>query len=361
MENFYMRWTMCGLAILCFVSCSDSNELPNEAAVEGYRPIGRPIDIAPALGLPPVPVPAGNPPTAETIALGGRLYFSPLLSIDGTLSCANCHNPELGFADGQPVSTGVHGKKGNRNAPTVLNAAYNKLHFWDGRAESLEAQVSGPMLNSIEMGHTLEGVEQSCSGDPELQKMFEQAFGPGRPTMDKIMKAIAAFERTLISGNSPFDRFLYGGEKRALTPSAQRGLEVFRNPKKGNCTACHTIEDNYALFTDHKFHNLGAGLDSEGNIPDLGRYKQTKRDGDQGAFRTPSLRNVALTAPYMHDGSLKTLKEVVDFYVGGGSSNEFLDSQIKPLTHLTREEREALVAFLESLTGDMPPVRKSSQ
>ena len=356
-----MRWTMCGLAVVCFISCGDSNELPRESAADSARPIGRPIAIASPLGLPPVPIPSDNPPTAETIALGEKLYFSPLLSVDGTLSCANCHNPELRFADGQRVSTGVDGKKGSRNAPTILNAAYNRLQFWDGRAEDLEAQVSGPMLNSLEMGHTLEGVEQSCSGDPELQKMFEHAFGPGRPTMDKIMKAIAAFERTLISGNSPFDRFQYGGQKAALSASAHRGLAVFRSPEKGNCTACHTIEDNYALFTDHKFHNLGAGLDPEGNIADLGRYTHTKRDGDQGAFRTPSLRNVAKTAPYMHDGSLKTLKEVVDFYVGGGSSNEFLDSQIKPLTHLTRQEREDLVAFLESLTGEMPPVRESTK
>ena len=348
---------MCGLAALIFISCSNSNHLPREAA----RPIGQPVHIASALGLPPVPVPSGNPPTAETIALGERLYFSPLLSVDGTLSCATCHNPDLGFADGRPVSIGVHGKKGSRNAPTVLNAAFNKLQFWDGRAESLESQVSGPMLNSLEMGHTLEGIEQSCSEDPELPKMFEQAFGPGRPTMEKIMKAIASFERTLISGNSPVDQFLYGGEKEVLSASARRGLEVFRNPKKGNCAVCHTMQDEYALFTDDKFHNLGAGLDPEGNIPDLGRYSQTHRDGDQGAFRTPSLRNVARTAPYMHDGSLKTLKEVVDFYVGGGSSNEFLDSQIKPLTHLSRQEREDLVAFLESLTGDPPPLRESTR
>jgi cytochrome c peroxidase len=231
---------------------------------------------------------------------------------------------------------------------------YNRLQFWDGRAESLEAQVSGPMLNSVEMGHTLEGVLQGCSNDPELPKMFERAFGPGPPTMDKIMKAIASFERTLVSGNSAFDRFFYGGEEHALTVQAQRGLEVFRNPRKGNCVVCHTIEDKYALFTDHKFHNLGVGLDPEGNIKDAGRYTQTRRPGDQGAFRTPSLRNVAQTAPYMHDGSLKTLKEVVDFYVGGGSSNEFLDPEIKPLTHLTRQEREDLVAFLESLTGEEP-------
>jgi cytochrome c peroxidase len=306
--------------------------------------------------LPELPIPADNPPTAMTIALGKKLYFSPILSVDKTLSCASCHDPRLGFADGRSVSVGVHGRSGKRNAPTVLNAAYNKLQFWDGRAANLEAQVSGPMLNSIEMGHSLEGVERNCAEDAEIRRMFEAAFGPGPPTMVGVMKAIASFERTLLSGNSPADRFLFGGDKGALSASAQRGLEVFRNPRKGNCTLCHTMQSRFALFTDNAFHNLGAGLDPRGEIPDLGRYLQTHREGDQGAFRTPSLRNVALTAPYMHDGSLKTLKEVVDFYVGGGSSNPFLDRQINPLTHLTGQERNDLTAFLEALTGELPRI-----
>jgi cytochrome c peroxidase len=259
----------------------------------------------------------------------------------------------MGFSDGRPVSIGIHGKLGSRNAPTILNAAFNKTQFWDGRAEDLEAQVSGPMLNSLEMGHTLEGVERGVLGNSELKVLVEKAFGPGRPTMEKITKAIASFERTLVSGNSPFDRFFYGKDQTALSAAGRRGLEVFRSPQKGNCAVCHTIQEQFALFTDHAFHNLGAGLNAEGELTDLGRFTQTGVETDKGAFRTPGLRNVAKTAPYMHDGSLKTLKEVVDFYVGGGSSNPFLDKKIKPLTHLTGQERSDLVAFLESLSGEV--------
>ena len=318
------------------------------------RPVGNPVALKAPLGLPPVPLPEDNPPTAQTIELGRRLFFSPLLSVDRSLSCSTCHNPTNGFADPSNVSTGIHGKKGTRNSPAVINAAYNKVQFWDGRAATLEEQVSGPMMNAIEMGHTLDGVERAVGRDPQLSKMFEKAFGPGPVTMEKITKAIAAYERTLVSGNSPFDRFLYGGDKTAMSESAQRGLEVFRNPAKGNCAVCHTIGAEYALFTDHAFHNLGVGLDQEGELADEGRFAISGKDSDRGAFRTPSIRNVALTAPYMHDGSLKTLKEVVDFYVGGGSSNPHRDPEIKPLTHLTKAERTDLVSFLESLTGEMP-------
>lgn len=338
-----------GLAAVCLLSCDGSKSGP----VESPQPIGKPVTLESSLGLPPVPSPPDNPPTAETIAAGRALYFSPVLSVDGTLSCSTCHNPELAFTDGRPVSTGIHGKTGNRNAPTILNAVFSKTQFWDGRAESLEAQVSGPMLNSLEMGHTLEGVEKSVAADAYLSGMLEKAFGPGKPTMEKITKAIAAYERTLVSGNSPFDRFFYGGQKGALDAAAQRGLEVFRAREKGNCATCHTIEEKFALFTDHKFHNLGVGLNPEGELIDTGRFSQTGVDADKGAFRTPGLRNIAKTAPYMHDGSLKTLKEVVDFYVGGGSSNPHLDKEIKPLSHLSKRERADLVAFMESLSGEV--------
>lgn len=323
------------VSTLLLISCNGSKS--------PAHPTGTPVSIKTPLGLPPVPIPPDNPPSAEAIALGEKLFFSPILSFDQTISCANCHDPQFAFTDGQPVSTGIHNLRGQRNAPTVLNAAYNPLQFWDGRAAGLEAQASGPMLNPVEMNHTLEGVEQSCSKDADLRKMFDRAFGPGPITMDKVTKAIASFERTKVSGNSSFDRFFFGGDKSALSPEAQHGLAVFRDPKKGNCVTCHTIEEKYALFTDGKFHNLGAGLNAQGELTDLGR--------GEGKFRTPSLRNVALTAPYMHDGSLKTLKEVVDFYVGGGSSNPHLDPLIKPLT-LTKEERADLVAFLESLNGE---------
>ena len=339
------------LTVVVLSGCSSPKpELPS-------KPIGTPVTINAPLGLPPVPVPPDNPTTAEAIALGEKLFFSPMLSVDGTLSCASCHNPRKGFADDRAISPGVSGKTGKRNAPTVHNAAYNGLQFWDGRAPTLEEQASGPMMNPVEMAHTAEGVLQQCANDEGLRKMFESAFGAAPDgqspvTMGRVTQALAAYERTLLRANSPFDRYLYGGDKKALSDGAVRGLAVFRDAAKGNCVACHTIGETYALFTDNQFHNIGAGMNAEGELTDLGRYEVTKREGDQGAFRTPSLRNVALTAPYMHDGSLKTLKDVVDFYIGGGNSNPYRDKLIKPLTHLTGQERADLVAFLESLTGE---------
>jgi cytochrome c peroxidase len=321
------------------------------------RPIGAVVEIKAPLGLPPIPIPADNPPTAETIALGRDLFFDPILSLDRTVSCAMCHDRQTGFSDGKKVSTGMRKQTGRRNAPTILNAAFNSLQFWDGRAASLEAQSLEPVSNPVEMAHTLEGVERRLSDDPTYKSRFEKAFGPGKVTREKIGMAIAAFERTLISANSPFDRYLYGGDKTALSASAIRGLELFRDPKKANCATCHTIGEKYSLFTDNKFHNLGVGVDRAGDLTDLGRYQVTKQDSDKGAFKTPTLRSVALTAPYMHDGSLKTLKEVVDFYVGGGTSNPFLDKDMKALDNLTAQDRADLLAFLESLTGELPPSR----
>ncbi len=338
-----------------------SLEASKEAAKEAAKPIGAPVPIAAPLGLPPVPIPADNPPTAETIALGRKLYYDSLLSVDDTVACATCHTPEFGFTDGKQFSEGVNGQQGGRNAPTVFNTAYYTTQFWDGRAPSLEAQAEGPVQNPIEMAHTLEGVEQKLMADSgsdsnfNYRSEFERAFGPGRITYAMVGKAIASFERTVVSGDSPFDRYLFGGESDALSDSAKRGLEVFRDPEKGNCTACHTIDETYALFTDNEFHNLGVDLDSEGGLKDMGRYEVTQNEGDQGAFKTPSLRNVSQTAPYMHDGSLKTLQDVVDFYVGGGSSNPWLDEEMKALDFLTFPERADLLAFLESLTGEMPP------
>lgn len=321
-------------------------------------PLGARLTITAPLGLPPVPTPADNPPTAETIALGRRLYYDTALSVDNTVSCATCHHPDHGFSDGKPVSNGVRGQTGTRNSPTVFNAAYFTTQFWDGRAPSLEKQAEGPVQNPVEMAHTLKGVEEKLMADPSYRAEFERAFGPGRITYERVEKAIASFERTVVSGNSPFDRYFYGRDKKALSAAAQRGLAIFRDPKKGNCTACHTLSEQSALFTDNKFHNLGVGVKvgptGEPLLADQGRYEVTKLEADRGAFKTPSLRNVALTAPYMHDGSLKTLKDVIDFYVGGGNSNPHLDKEIHTLDFLTGQERADLLAFLESLTGEMP-------
>ncbi len=317
------------------------------------RVVGTPVAIEAPLGLPPVSIPPDNPPTAESIALGRKLFYDTRLSADDTISCATCHNSQLSFTDGMPGSMGIGKQIGRRNAPTILNAAYYSSFFWDGRAASLEQQAGGPIANPVEMGQSHELSIKKFEKIPEYKQDFEKVFGPGRLTIEKIEMALASFERTVLSGDSPFDRYLYRDEKTALSESAIRGLAVFTDKKRGNCSTCHTIGETYSLFTDNKFHNLGAGISVKGELVDLGRYEQTKVEADKGAFRTPSLRNVAGTAPYMHDGSLKTLKDVVEFYVGGGTSNPQLDPDIKELK-LTGQEKADLVAFLESLTGTQP-------
>lgn len=339
--------------MFALVSCGSKQEKKQIAAESPSVPIGAPVEIQAPLGLPPVPIPADNKPTVETIALGRKLYYDPRLSVDSSISCANCHNPSHGFTDGMAVSTGVSGQFGKRSAPTVLNAAYNPVQFWDGRAASLEQQAGGPIANPVEMNQAHDACVGRLGENPEYQQLFAKAFGEGHITIDKVEKAIASFERTLVSGDSPFDRYYYGGDKKAMSPAAIRGLALFRDEQKTNCVKCHTIDEKYALFTDGKFHNLGVGVNEEGELTDLGRYEETKVEADKGAFRTPTLRNVALTAPYMHNGKEKTLRRVVDFYVGGGNSNPYLDKDIKEL-HLTSAERDDIVAFLEALTGGIP-------
>ena len=247
---------------------------------------------------------------------------------------------------------GVRQRTGGRNAPTVLNAAYSARQFWDGRAANLEEQAGGPIANPIEMNLPHGECVRRLNGNAEYRALFAKAFGEGEITMGHVRKAIAAYERTVIAGNSAFDRYYYGGDKTAMTEAAVRGFGIFMGREKGNCAACHLAGEKSALFSDGLFHNIGAGLNAEGDLTDLGRYAETRNEADKGAFKTPSLRNVAQTGPYMHDGSLKTLRNVVDFYVGGGSSNAYLDKRIKALT-LTGREREDLVEFLNSLTGEL--------
>ena len=317
------------------------------------QPVGSRIDIKTPLGLPPLSIPADNPPTAETVALGRKLFTDPQLSRDNSISCQTCHNPAAGFADPRPVSLGVEGRKGTRNAPTIVNAAFLTAQFWDGRAATLEKQAEGPISNPVEMDLQHNALVDRLNASAEYRAAFAQAFGAARITMDHVAKAISSFERTLLSGNSPFDRYRYGGDRTAMSEAAIRGLAIFEDKQRGNCAVCHTIEAKYALFTDGKFHNIGVGVDSEGELRDLGRFLLTNLPADRGAFRTSSLRNVALTAPYMHDGSQKTLREVVDFYVGGGNSNPYLDKEIRELK-LSSQERADLVAFMEALTGELP-------
>ena len=295
----------------------------------------KPVEVKSPLGLPPLVV--KRVASAAEIAVGKKLFFDPKLSRDGTISCASCHDPAHGFADGRKVSVGVGGKIGKRNAPTVLNAAFARVQFWDGRAASLEEQAAGPITNELEMDHMPQLLLEKLNADAEYVK----AFGGGRIGMQQVLDAIASYERTLLSGNSAFDRYQYGGDKGALSAEAQHGLGLFRQ----HCASCHTIGTKSALFSDGKFHNLGVGMNAEGELKDQGR--------GNGEFRTPSLRNVARTAPYMHDGSLKTLEQVVAFYVGGGNSNPHLDPLIRPI-ELSGVDRASLVAFMESLNGEMP-------
>ncbi len=317
-------------------------------------PVGKTVQIKVPLGLPPVPIPADNPPTADTIALGRRLYYDPQLSVDGTISCASCHAPQFAFADERPVSIGVGNKTGTRHAPTVINSAYNTLQFWDGRAPSLEEQAKGPMTNPVEMAHTLDGVVKRLQADPKYAALFKKAWGTDRIDIDMVAKSIASFERTVLAGDSPFDRFYYGHDEKALSPAAQRGLKIFTDPKKADCAGCHTIGKSNALFTDNKFHNLGIGADTHGNLSDVGRFSQTKKDEDMGCFKTPTLRNLAHRGPFMHDGSFPTVKDALAHYIGGGNTNEHLDKDMHALDFLTVEERDDLLEFLDSLNGKLP-------
>jgi cytochrome c peroxidase len=326
-------------------------------------PIGKPVEIKSPLGLPPVPFPPDNPPTAETIALGRKLFFDPVLSKDGTVACANCHDPKSGLTDPERFSKGVNGTLGSRHSMVVLNAVYHLTQFWDGRVITLEQQASRPVLDPLEMAHSLEGVERKVSANPAYTAMFARAWGEGRITYDMIAKSIASYERTLVSGNSPFDRYYYAGDKKALNTSAIRGLDLFmqNNLDAPNCVSCHQIGETSATFTENRFHNTGVAWDSkEGRMVDMGRYNVTNERKDIGAFKVPTLRNIELTAPYMHDGSMKTLEEVVDFYFDGGRKNPWLSGVMPhhgvptiPKEHQAQAKKD-LVELMKAFTGDIP-------
>jgi cytochrome c peroxidase len=289
-------------------------------------------------------IPDDNPMSEEKIALGKLLYFDRRLSKDDTISCSSCHNPYHGFTDPARFSAGVGGALGGRNSPTVLNRLFSSDQFWDGRAADLEEQAHGPLINPVEMAMgSHDDVVKRVKAVKGYAPLFKKAFGDDNITMDRIAKAIAAYERTVVTGNSPFDRY-QAGEKDALSASAVRGMNLFNG--KANCKTCHTGFN----FTDESYHNLGVGMDKP--KPDLGRYVVSKADSERGAFKTPTLRNVVQTAPYMHDGSEATLTEVVEFYNRGGVKNQWLSKEIKPL-NLTPAEVTDLVAFLEALTGDV--------
>lgn len=304
-------------------------------------------DSAEPLGLPPVVHPKDNPSTPEKVALGKQLFFDTRLSLDHTISCASCHDPAKGFSNGDQFASGVGGKKGGRNSPTVINSAFQKFQFWDGRANTLEEQALGPMQNPIEMNMKLDEILERLNKIEGYKQQFQKVFGTD-VTADSLAKAIAAYERTVLSGDAPYDKFK-AGDKSALSESAQNGLKIFLG--KANCSSCHSGPN----FTDNTFHNIG--------VPgtDEGRSAINKSVGDKGAFKTPTLREIARTAPYMHDGSLKTLEEVMAHYVKGGTPHPQLDEEIFPLK-LTPEEVKDVITFLkEGLSSPSYPAHTAPE
>ncbi len=301
------------------------------------------------LGLVEIVWPEENPYSAEKAELGWLLFFDTRLSSDRSVSCASCHAPAHAYADGRPVSTGIKQQKGGRSAPSVINRVYGAAQFWDGRAASLEEQAKGPIANPIEMtaekdaGKAHAACVDSLREVKEYRRRFKAVFGTEEFTIDHVAMAIATFERTVLSGNSPYDKFK-AGDKTALTESQQRGMNVFFS-NNARCDSCH----DGAAFTTNQFANIGVGMDKVN--PDLGRYNVTKRDSDKGAFKTPGLRDIARTAPYMHDGSLKTLEDVVEHYDKGGIKNQWLHQDVKPLK-LSKQDKSDLVQFLHALNGE---------
>jgi cytochrome c peroxidase len=327
-------------------------------------------------GVLPPEIPADNPPSEAKVALGRKLYFDTRMSTDGTVACATCHDPGHGFVDprGKPTSAGVGGALGTRNAPTVLNAAFLASQFWDGRAATLEQQAVQPLINPIEHGfqdHPAVVAKLKQLGD--YPPLFQAAFGSPEIRIERVGQAIASFERTLLSLDAPIDRFL-AGDASAISESAKRGWGLFNS--KARCNTCHGRIDVLPLFTDDQFHNIGVGVQrvdfaavsrkaaaavergasvdalalTNAEASELGRFLITRENKDMGAFKTPQLRNVALTAPYMHDGSEATLAAVIDFYDRGGNDNPYLDGGMRPLG-LTDQEKADLVALLETFTS----------
>lgn len=323
-------------------------------------------------------VPGENPQTPEKIALGEKLFFDGRLSVDGTVACSTCHDPERAFTDGRPVSIGVQGRAGQRNAPTILNALYNKAQFWDGRVKTLEEQAALPIVNPSEMGQpNLDAAAAAIAALPEYQKAFYSIFGRP-PNGTDLVRAIASYERSQFSFDSPFDHFI-AGDKNAISDSARQGWELFNT--KARCNKCHALSEakrDPTYFMDRDFHNIGIGIIrhnvvaeackaekdiNSGNVIDvdraaiqsdmsvLGRFLVTKKEMDIASFKTPDLRNVLITAPYFHDGSQATLWDVMDHYnKGDGIHNPYLDQDMQPLA-LSEAEIDDVVAFLASLTS----------
>jgi cytochrome c peroxidase len=356
-HRFHNTLRLIGVGTIVIV-CLAGGLSPARSAPSAYAPHGTvTVDGVTVPDIGPMPTQVPTPPTnlsyAQKVELGKQLYFETRLSKNNSVSCAFCHNPGTGFADSRQFSIGAFGTSGGRQAPTVYNTGFIPLQFWDGRAGSLEEQAIGPIHNPIEMAEMHETVVPKIAKIPAYQKQFQLIFGGGA-SLQHIAEAIAAFERTIVSQNSAFDKHAMG-ESGAMNEAAVRGLELFRG--KARCILCH----NGPNFTDNRFHNLG--VPQMGPLKeDLGRYLVTRAQKDKGAFKTPTLRSVVETAPYMHDGVFKTLEEVIDFFDAGGGSNPNLSPLIKPLG-LSPEEKKDLIEFLKALTGapikvDVPKLPK---
>src|SRR5438093_7541337 len=357
---------------------TESSKLPTPetdplAQPKSLQQVGAPVEMTREK------IPADNPQTPEKISLGQRLFLDPRLSVDGTISCSTCHDPKLAFTDRRPTSFGVKGRVGQRNAPTVLNALYNKTQFWDGRVNTLEEQAALPIVNSVEMGHpNLDAAVAQIAAVEEYQQAFRAVFGHP-PNGPDLVRAIASYERTQISFDSPFDHFI-AGEKSAIDDSAKRGWELFNT--RGRCNKCHALSEDkrdVIYFTDNDFHNIGIGIIRHNvvalarqaeqliksgdltaidraaiqtDMSALGRFLITKKEPDIASFKTPNLRNVLVTGPYFHDGSQQTLWDVIDHYNKGADiQNPYLDEDIQPLA-LQESDIDDLVAFLASLTSN---------
>jgi cytochrome c peroxidase len=342
------------------------------AQPKSLQQVGVPLDALRAA------IPPDNPQTPEKIALGQRLFFDGRLSADGSVACSTCHDPARAFTDGKPASIGIKGRVGQRNAPTILNALYNKTQFWDGRAKTLEEQAAFPIVNPIEMGQpSLDAAVARIAAIAEYQDSFRSVFGRP-PNGADLLRAIASYERTQVSFDSPFDHFI-AGDENAIDDSAKRGWELFNT--RGRCNKCHALSEDkrdVTFFMDNDFHNIGIGIIHHNvvalahqaerlinsgdptaidraaiqtDMSALGRFLIRKKEADIASFKTPGLRDVLVTGPYFHDGSQETLWDVMDHYnKGDGLQNPYLDEDIQPLA-LTEAEIDDVVAFLASLTG----------
>lgn len=328
------------VVIICFLLYSCSKE-GTEAT---------PYSLQIPQGLSPMVIPANNPLTLEGVELGRRLFYDPLLSKNNAQSCASCHNQSFGFTDhGLQFSVGVDGVAGTRNSMSLINLGWSTRFFWDGRAFSLEEQIFQPVTNSIEMNTTWQEVEEKLNAHPTYPELFYKAFGINYIDSLHVSKAIAQFIRTMISGNSKFDKFLR--QQATLTPSEMNGLNLFTT-ERGDCFHCHGFSGS-GQFTDFAFHNNG--LDTDAEMTDIGLMAVTGNSADKGKFKTPTLRNVALTAPYMHDGRFATLEEVIEHYDSGGKLSSTVDPLMKHVgsgLNLTAQEKQDLINFLKTLTDE---------